>query len=239
MGLELTAERGSRKVLEITALSRDFDGHEVLRGVELLIWAGERVVLVGPNGAGKSVLFRIVLGEEQPSAGEVKLGPSVDVGYYAQEHETLDRTRSAIDEVRRLRQMHEVEAASFLGRFLFDYELARKPIATLSGGEKSRLQMAKLMLTTSNFLLLDEPTNNLDIPSCEVLEDVLDDYAGTILAISHDRYFAERVATRVVELREGRLIEHASYAEYREPAREGPVEAPMARDGQRSWRRGR
>ncbi|MPZ99714.1 MAG: ATP-binding cassette domain-containing protein [Dehalococcoidia bacterium] len=227
MGLELSAERGSRKVLEVTGLERRFDDIEVLSGLELLIWSGERVGLVGPNGAGKSVLFQLLLGEDEPDGGAIKLGPSIEVGYYAQQHETLDPGRSALEEVRRLRQMHEGDAVAFLGRFLFDYELARRPIRTLSGGEKSRLQMAKLMLTQANLLLLDEPTNNLDIPSCEVLEDALEDYRGTVLAISHDRYFLERIATRIVELRDGRLVEHASYAGYRERLEaRGAVVAP-------------
>src|SRR5690606_1330913 len=126
MGLELTAQRGSKKVLEVTGLRRAFgaDGgvdcerHEVLRGVDLLVRHGERVALLGPNGAGKSVLFRIVLGEMAPDAGEVRLGPSITVAYYAQEHETLDPNRTAIEEIRHVRPMHEGAAMAHLGRFL-------------------------------------------------------------------------------------------------------------------------
>ena len=217
MNLRLESERGSKKVLDITDLHKGFDGEPLLEGLELLIWAGERVGLVGPNGAGKSVLFRIIRGEETANGGAVKLGPSVTAAYYAQEHETLDQTRTPVEEVRLLATMSETEAHSFLGSFLFDYQKARRAVASLSGGEKSRLQMAKLMLTRGNLLLLDEPTNNLDIPSCEALEEALADYEGTVLVISHDRYFLDRVVGRVVELESGRLSDYAgNYADYRE-----------------------
>jgi ATP-binding cassette subfamily F protein 3 len=217
MGLELTAERGSKRVLELVDVHRTFGDREVLAGVDLLLLAGQRVGLVGPNGAGKSVLFRIALGEDAPDAGAVKTGPSITTGYYAQEHETLDPDQSAVDHVRRGHTMTEGDAVAFLGRFLFDWDTARKPIRTLSGGEKSRVQLALLMQQQPNLLMLDEPTNNLDVVSSEVLEDALDDYRGTVLAISHDRYFLERIAARVVELRDGRLVEYAGgYAEYRE-----------------------
>ncbi|MEX2229660.1 MAG: ABC-F family ATP-binding cassette domain-containing protein [Dehalococcoidia bacterium] len=215
MGLTLTAERGSKRVLELMDVRRTFGEREVLRGIDLLLLAGERVGLVGPNGAGKSVLFGIVLGAD-PDGGTVKLGPSIAAGYYAQEHETLDPALSAVEHVRRGRTMTEGDAVAFLGRFLFDFDTSRKPVRTLSGGEKSRLQLAVLMLQQPNLLLLDEPTNNLDVTSSEVLEDAIDDYPGTMLAISHDRYFLERVAGRVVELVDGRLTEYpGGYAEYR------------------------
>jgi len=188
----------------------------VLRGVDLLISAGERVGLVGGNGSGKSVLFHTVIGDEAPTSGKTHLGPSISVGYYSQEHQTLDETRTAVEEIRRLKSMSEGNAYNFLGGFLFDHQTAQNKIATLSGGEKSRLQMAKLMLTRGNLLLLDEPTNNLDIPSCEVLEQALDDYEGTIFVISHDRYFLERVVGRIVELEDGQLTDYAGdYAYYR------------------------
>lgn len=237
MGLTLTAERGSKRVLELIDVSRTFGEREVLAGVDLLLLAGERVGLVGPNGAGKSVLFATVLGAP-PDGGSVKLGPSIEAGYYAQEHETLDPALSAVDHVRRGRTMTEGDAVSFLGRFLFDFDTSRKPVRTLSGGEKSRLQLAVLMLQQPNLLLLDEPTNNLDVTSSEVLEDAIDEYPGTMLAISHDRYFLERVGGRVLELADGRLTEYpGGYAEYRmrhaEPEPEPPppsrVRGPRAR----------
>jgi len=217
MGFELAAKRGSDKVLEITDLHKSFDGAQLLQGLDVLIWSGERVALIGPNGAGKSVFFRIILGEESPTAGEIKLGPSIQVGYYAQEHETLDYDHSPVEEIRRIKPMYEREAFGFLGRFLFDYDMAQKKIAALSGGEKSRLQLAKLMLDQPNLLLLDEPTNNLDIPSCEVLEETLEEYKGTVFVISHDRYFLDKIVDRILELEDGQLTEYlGDYTYYRE-----------------------
>ncbi|MBU0704731.1 MAG: ATP-binding cassette domain-containing protein [Chloroflexi bacterium] len=221
MGLELEGWRGSNKVLEIVDLDKEFDDTIILAGLDLLLWRGERVGLVGPNGAGKSLLFRLVLGQETPSGGEIKIGPSVKVGYYAQEHETLDYARTLIDTVRQTAKLSEEGAVRFLGRFLFSYEQARGLVGNLSGGERSRLQMALLMLSGANFLLLDEPTNNLDIPSAEVLEDALADFEGAVLIISHDRYFLDRVADRIVELDEGALTEYVGgYSDYQDVKRE-------------------
>jgi ATP-binding cassette subfamily F protein 3 len=175
------------------------------------------VGLLGANGAGKSVLFRCILGQEPPSSGAIKIGPSVRIGYYAQEQETLDPDKTLIEEIRQLQPMYEQDAVAFLGQFLFPYQMTRNRVSDLSGGERSRLQLAKLMLVGANFLLLDEPTNNLDLPSCEVLENALDEFEGTVLVISHDRYFLDRVVDRIVELDSGRLAEYpGSYTYYRQ-----------------------
>ena len=225
MGLQLEGWRGSKKVLEINDLDKAFprngaerDGdHVVLAGVNLLMYHGERVGLLGPNGSGKSVLLRCALGLETPSGGRIAIGPSVQVGYYAQEHETLAPSLTLVEQVRRVRPMYDQEAVGFLGRFLFTYEMARQRVGELSGGERSRLQLAMLMLSGCNFLLLDEPTNNLDLPSAEVLESVLDEFEGTVLVVSHDRYFLDRVVERIVELEEGALVEYpGDYSYYRE-----------------------
>jgi ATP-binding cassette subfamily F protein 3 len=218
MGLEFNVNsRGSNKVLEVNQLAKEFDGEWVLSDVNLLVWQGERVGLVGPNGAGKSVLFRLLLGQAQPTRGAIKRGPSNLSGYYAQEHETLDYHATLMEEVRKLRPMSEREAAGLMGRFLFGFERANQKVSSLSGGEKARLQMLKLMMGNYNFLLLDEPTNNLDIASAEVLEDALDDYTGTLLIISHDRYFLDRVVNRIVELEDGSLKEYlGNYTYYKE-----------------------
>ncbi len=220
MGLELNGWRGSNKVLEIIDLDKVFpsesgDDAIILAGLDLLVWRGERVGLVGPNGAGKSLLFRLILDQEVPTSGEIKIGPSVKVSYYAQEHETLDYDRTLIDTVRQAAPLSENAAVSFLGHFLFTYEQARGLVGNLSGGERSRLQMALMMLSDANFLLLDEPTNNLDIQSAEVLEEALADFEGTVLVISHDRYFLDRVVDRIVELDEGALTEYiGGYSDY-------------------------
>jgi ATP-binding cassette subfamily F protein 3 len=225
MGLELNGWRGSQKVLEVSDLDKAFHsradgaGEEriVLAGLNLLVWHGERVGLLGPNGAGKSVLLRCILGQEIPSGGTVKIGPSVRVGYYAQEHETLDPDKTLVEEIRQVKPMYEGQAVRFLGQFLFPYQMVRKRVRDLSGGERSRLQLAKLMLSDTNFLLLDEPTNNLDLPSREVLENALDEFEGTVLVISHDRYFLDRAVDRILELEDGALDEYAGdYTYYRE-----------------------
>jgi len=245
MGLELDGWRGSNKVLEIVDLEKAFPSavdrteldHVVLSGVNLLIWHGERVGLLGPNGAGKSVLLRCILGSEEPTSGLIKVGPSVRIGYYAQEHETLDLDKTLIEEIRQLKPMYEQDAVRFLGRFLFSYQATRKRVGDLSGGEKSRLQLAKLMLSDANFLLLDEPTNNLDLPSSEVLENALDEFEGTVLVISHDRYFLDRVVDRIEDLEEGVVTGYAGgYTEYR---REKDQQAAMRPEHPGTRERGR
>ncbi len=222
MDLELKGWRGSNKVLEITDLVKGFTNqHDVtnntpiLSGLDLLIWRGERVGLVGPNGAGKSLLFRVILDEETPDSGRIIIGPSIKIGYYSQHHETLDYSSTLIDMVRQTAPLSETRAVAFLNRFLFSYSQQRGYVKDLSGGERSRLQLALLMLSGANFLLLDEPTNNLDIPSAEVLESALAEFDGTLLVISHDRYFLDRVVDRIVELEDGNLTNyHGGYSEY-------------------------
>jgi ATP-binding cassette subfamily F protein 3 len=234
MGLELGGWRGSNQVLELanvrksfsrTAKSPDFadklqsqetlESKTVLKDISFLIRHGERVGLIGANGAGKSVLLRLILGKETPDCGEIKLGPSVKVGYYAQEHETLDFDMTLIEAVRRAANMTESNAVALLIRYLFTYQQATQKIRTLSGGERSRLQLALLVLSGANFLLLDEPTNNLDIAAAEVLENALSDFNGTVLVISHDRYFLDRTVNRTFELKDGNLREFiGGYSDY-------------------------
>ncbi len=247
MDLQINGWRGSNKVLEIKELAKTFVPPTLLsprlRGrftaidrtdavgehwqclfsdLNLLVRHGERVGLVGPNGAGKSVLLKIVLGEIEPDRGEVIVGPSVAIGYYAQQHETLDRSQTLIDVIRHAKLCSEGEAVAFLRKFLFTYEQSRQRVGDLSGGERSRLQLALLMLSGANCLLLDEPTNNLDIASAEVLENALANFEGTVVCVSHDRYFLDRLATRIVELDGGRTTDfvgnYSDYAEKKQPA---------------------
>lgn len=208
MGLELNGWRGSNKVLELRGVVKTFGPRIILNGVDEILWHGERVGVVGPNGSGKSVLFRLILGQEKPEAGEIVLGPSVRVGYYAQEHETLDFEKTVLDTVRLAGNMSESRAVAFLLRYLFTYQQSQQRVGDLSGGERSRLQLALLVLSGANFLLLDEPTNNLDIASAEVLENALADFVGTVLVISHDRYFLDRTVERILTIERGRLERH-------------------------------
>jgi ATP-binding cassette, subfamily F, member 3 len=219
MGLELNGWRGSNKVLELIGVEKSFKEQPVLLDINALIRHGERVGLIGANGAGKSVLLRLILGSEKADAGEIKIGPSVKTGYYAQEHETLNPEQTLIDAVRRGipagSSMSEANAVAFLNRYLFPYRMVNQPIGELSGGERSRLQLALLVLSGANFLLLDEPTNNLDIASAEVLENALEDFEGTVLVISHDRYFLDRTVNRILLLDDGELVEfEGGYSDY-------------------------
>lgn len=234
MDLTLNGWRGSNQVLELVDVCKSFPrtpkspdfgerprsletsgSKPILNDVNFLIRHGERVGLIGANGAGKSVLLRLILGKEQPTNGEIKIGPSVKVGYYAQEHDTLDFNQTLIDAVRLAGNMSESNAVSFLIRYLFSYQQATQRIGSLSGGERSRLQLALLVLSGANFLLLDEPTNNLDIASAEVLENALNDFNGTVLVISHDRYFLDRTVNRIFALESGSITEYiGGYSDY-------------------------
>jgi ATP-binding cassette subfamily F protein 3 len=215
MDLQLNGWRGSSKVLELRHVTKTFGKKDLLKDMQITLWHGERVGLIGPNGAGKSVLLRMILGQEPPTSGEIILGPSVKIGYYAQEHDTLDFDQTLIDAVRRAGSMSEAAAVSFLIRYLFSYQQATQIIDSLSGGERSRLQLALLVLSGANFLLLDEPTNNLDIASAEVLETALDDFVGTVLVISHDRYFLDRVVDRLLVIGDREMNEYqGNYADY-------------------------
>ena len=215
MDLQFNGWRGSNKVLELRGLSKAFGSRSIFTEVDQVIRHGERVGLIGPNGSGKSVLLRLILGMEPADLGEVILGPSVKVGYYAQEHETLDFNQNLIDTVRYASNLSEQAAVAFLIRYLFTYQQATQKVGELSGGERSRLQLALLVLSGANFLLLDEPTNNLDIASAEVLEAALDEFVGTVLVISHDRYFLDRTVERILVIEAGRLIGYAGgYSDY-------------------------
>jgi ATP-binding cassette subfamily F protein 3 len=217
MDMRLSGWRGSNKVLELADLSKAFGAKRVFSNLNQTIWHGERVGLIGANGAGKSVLLRMVLGQEQPDAGEIKIGPSISIGHYAQEHETLDFNQTVLNAVRYAGEMSESRATAFLLHYLFTYKQVSQKIGELSGGERSRLQLALVVLSGANFLLLDEPTNNLDIASAEVLEQALEDFEGTVLVISHDRYFLDRTVERLLVIENGQLVEYqGGYSDYLE-----------------------
>jgi ATP-binding cassette, subfamily F, member 3 len=215
MDLQLNGWRGSNKVLEMRCVNKSFTSSLLLQDLNITLWHAERVGLIGPNGSGKSVLLRMILGKEFPTTGEIILGPSVRIGYYAQEHETLNYAQTLIDAVRATAPLSESSAVAFLLRYLFTYQQVSQKIGDLSGGERSRLQLALLVLSEANFLLLDEPTNNLDIASAEVLETALEDFVGTVLVISHDRYFLDEVVDRLLVIDGGHLVDYqGNYADY-------------------------
>jgi ATP-binding cassette, subfamily F, member 3 len=198
--VSLDAERSGKKVVEVKGLSQEIEERVLFWPFDLTILYGERVGIVGANGSGKTTLLKTLLGMLPSTTGTTKIGASVVVGYYAQEQESLPFDSTPLDFVRHLKTITEPQAIAFLSRLLFSYADMHTQIRQLSGGEKSRLQLARLMLTEANFLLLDEPTNNLDIASTEVLEEALLQFEGTVLVISHDRYFLDRVTTRTLEI---------------------------------------
>ena len=206
--VDFAAERGGTLVLEAAGLAKAYGERTVFAPFDLTLRHGEAVGLVGGNGAGKTTLFRLIMGQETPTAGTLRLGPSITVGYYAQEQETLDPNQTPLALARALRPMTEQAAIGFLGGFLFDRDDALARIGDLSGGERARLQIAALILRGANFLLLDEPTNNLDLPSIEALEGALLAFPGAILTISHDRYFLDRICDRILELDAGTVRDY-------------------------------
>src|SRR5436190_4464052 len=198
--LNLDAERSGKIVLDVKGLGKSYDERVLFEPFDLTILYGERVGIVGANGSGKTTLLKTMMEMLPADSGSVKIGASVVVGYYAQEQETLPFDSTPLDFIRRIKPMNEPQAIAFLSGLLFSYEDIRTPIRRLSGGEKSRLQIARLVLTDANFLLLDEPTNNLDITSVEVLEAALQEFEGTILTVSHDRYFLDKIVSKIVAI---------------------------------------
>ena len=204
IALQLRATtRGGQRVFELRSVGVAFGDEPVIAGADLTVMHGERIGIVGQNGAGKSVLLKTIVGELEPTEGEVWVGPSITTGYLAQEQDTLDPGSSPLETVRRVAPVSEADAVGLLMTFLFPYEQVRRPNHLLSGGERTRLQLLLLMLERPNLLVLDEPTNHLDIESVEVLEKAIEEFAGTVVAISHDRYFLDRIADRIVEVRDG------------------------------------
>ena len=202
------ALKSGRLVLEIDPMTvgyEDARGHRaaLLTVPELLIERGECVAMLGPNGSGKSTLLKTLVGDTPPLSGRFEFGTNVLVGYYAQSHEGLDAEMTVLATVLAARPMNEEAARTLLGRFLFEEDDVFKRVSVLSGGERSRLALAVLTLQRANFLILDEPTNHLDIIAREALEDVLDEYDGTILFVSHDRAFIDALATQVWAVEEG------------------------------------
>jgi ATP-binding cassette, subfamily F, member 3 len=210
--------RGGKKVIELKDVGLAFDDDPVLIDVNLTIGRGERLGIVGPNGAGKSVLAKLLAGLLSPTEGERWAGPSIDIGYLAQNDEP-PQGATPLGLVRDARPMYEGDAVKLLGRFLFRYEQVREPATALSGGERTRLQLLLIMLGEPNCLVLDEPTNHLDIDSLEILEAELERFDGTVVFVSHDRYFLDRIADGIVEVRDGEVHRHAGgYSDWRRTA---------------------
>jgi ATP-binding cassette, subfamily F, member 3 len=199
-GFEIDRQSGN-EVLHLENLSVGYQEEAVSRNLQYRLTRGESIALVGPNGIGKSTLLKTIIGRLPPVSGGTRLGSNVSIGYYDQEQAELTSNKRVLNELwDDYPTRPEKDIRTILGNFLFSGEDVLKIVSTLSGGEKARLALAKLMMQKSNFLILDEPTNHLDLDSKEVLENALVDYPGTILFVSHDRYFINRIATRVLEL---------------------------------------
>ena len=196
-----TRRRTGDDVLITDGLTKGFGERVLFRDLNLHVRAGDRIALIGDNGTGKSTLLRCLTGEEKPDAGVIRWGTGVDIGYYDQHQAGLHENKTVLDEVwDRFPRMEQYEVRGALGLFLFTGDDVFAPVSTLSGGEKGRVALTELMLRKDNVLLLDEPTNHLDMDSREVLENALRDFPGTIIAVSHDRYFINRFAEKVCVL---------------------------------------
>lgn len=202
-------------VLHVNDLSMAYDERVLFKGVNFDIYRGEKVALIGPNGIGKSTLFKIIMKELTPICGDFKLGTNVNVSYFHQEQKTLNLDNTIIDEIWDSNEkLTQTEIRNMLGSLLFEAEEVFKKISTLSGGERARIAILKLILSNANFLLLDEPTNHLDIDSKEVLEEALENYTGTIFTISHDRYFLNTVVDKILVLSENGITEYLGNYDY-------------------------
>ena len=204
----------AQRVAELEDVVAFYDKNEIFSHLSLLIRKGDGVALVGPNGAGKTTLLKVLLGELPTPTGRVKIGSRVKIGYFSQQHEGLNMGNTILDEIMYTYGIDEEQARHYLGAFLFYGDDVLRIIGDLSGGEQSRVAFLKLMLTGANFLVLDEPTNHLDIPAREAVEEALMAYPGTFLAVSHDRYFLDKVANCTLELADGKLTEYAGNYSY-------------------------
>jgi ATPase components of ABC transporters with duplicated ATPase domains len=213
------SQQSGNDVLLVKDLAKSYgrgdSKRQLFRNIELDIKRGERICLVGPNGIGKTTFLKIIMDQISPDQGYIKLGYNIVFGYYDQEQNLLDNNSTVLDEVHSAYRLYsDTEIRSLLGRFLFKNDTVFQTVGSLSGGEKARLSLLKLMLSGANLLIMDEPTNHLDIASKEVFEDALKDYRGTIIVVSHDRYFLNKIPTRILELSEEGLTSYLGGYDY-------------------------
>ncbi len=243
-----SAPTSGNRVLSMENLSVGFPGTPLFAIRKLEMRRGERLALLGPNGSGKTTFLKVLLGVLPALEGEIQLGAGVKIGYFAQAHDTLTADHSLLDELLIHKSMLPEDARRYLAAYLFQGDDVFKPVRALSGGERARLALAILFLEGTNFLLLDEPTNHLDIPAREALQEVLENYSGTILIVTHDRFLIDQLASRIAEIRGGRLeVFDGSYREYVLRKSASPSTAvshqlrlasrPLARDNSKITRR--
>ncbi|ADO83587.1 ABC-F family ATP-binding cassette domain-containing protein [Ilyobacter polytropus] len=204
------------RVVKIRNLSKSFDGQEIFRDVNMEVYRGDRIGLIGKNGVGKSTILRIINSLENKDSGEILWGERIKIGYYDQKHEGLNEDATVIEELLNNYPLSEEQARSICGGFLFSEDDAFKKIKTLSGGEKARVALMRLIMDKPNFLILDEPTNHLDIYSREILESALEEYDGTLIVVSHDRHFLESVVNKIYEItKDGSTLFKGDYEAYK------------------------
>ena len=207
----------AEKVLDVMHVTSSYGDHVIFKDLTMHIKKGESVGLIGPNGAGKSTLLKLIVGDKRADGGFIQIGNRVKPGYYSQELDRLNSEYTVLEQIENDFDMGEREARNLLGMFLFRGDDVFKPVSLLSGGERARLTLLMLFLEKPNFLILDEPTNHLDIPTREIMEQALAAFGGTSLIVSHDRYFLDRVTTRILEMENGKLTEYlGNYSYYRE-----------------------
>ena len=223
MNLKFTPRiQSGMDVLKVEDLRMSFDSREIFKNISFDIYRNERAAIIGDNGVGKTTLFKIILGELFQDGGKAKIGESVNVGYFDQEQKSLNLENTIFDEIRETFPMlTNFEIRSYLAKFMFyDTDVFRK-ISELSGGERARISLLKLMISDCNFILMDEPTNHLDIDSKEILEDAILDFEGTLLIISHDRYFLNKIASKILDMKADRMdLYLGNYDYYQEKLRE-------------------
>ena len=230
-------ERSGKLVAELKNVTKRFDGRPIVRDLTTQVMRGDRLGLIGPNGAGKSTLLKLILGQLEPDEGTIRRGTNLDVAYFDQLREQLDESRTLVETISPGSEWVEIRGQrrhvlSYLGDFLFAPQRAQAPVATLSGGERNRLLLARLFARPANLLVLDEPTNDLDIESLELLEDTLQSYTGTLLLVSHDRAFLDNVVTQTL-VAEGDGV----WREYAGGYSDWLVQRPTAKSGSESSRK--
>ena len=227
--LDSVETRMGKKTIELYHISKSFGERKILDDFNYIVLRNQRLGIIGPNGCGKSTLIKIIDGVVQPDAGEVEIGETIRIGYFAQEVPDMDTNQRVIDYIRDVAEYiptrdGKISATMMLERFLFDSAMQYAPIAKLSGGEKRRLYLLKVLMEAPNVLLLDEPSNDLDIPTLTILEDYLDSFAGIVIAVSHDRYFLDNIVDRIFAFEgDGHLTQYeGGYTDYTEAlARKG------------------
>lgn len=255
--ISAASARLGKKIMELDELEARLADRPLFQGLTYIAVPEDRIGIIGPNGSGKSTLLRIIAGEREPDGGSIVLGPTVRIGFFTQEHAEMDESMRVIEYIReaaetvRTADGNSITAAQMLERFLFEPAMQWTVIGKLSGGEKRRLQLLRMLMEAPNVLLLDEPTNDLDVQTLAVLEDYLDEFPGVVIAVSHDRYFLDRVAERIWSFEEGAIRQHVgNYSEYMEwkarhgkeagepkPKAQTPEEAAPAGKSERSERK--